>query len=130
IDLLPADVRPRVVWREQFWMTDEALSVYVRSAALFGIEMHSFIMAIGNGIPAVICHAKEHTTKGCMWEDIGLGDWLFDLDDSKQMSGLSPTLLDIIRRPDAAKARVEQANAIVRGHNEEMAAVLREALAR
>ncbi|MDF2722311.1 MAG: Polysaccharide pyruvyl transferase, partial [Paenibacillus sp.] len=32
IDLLPADVRPRVVWREQFWMTDEALSVYVRSA--------------------------------------------------------------------------------------------------
>jgi hypothetical protein len=130
IDLLPSDVRQRVIWREHFWMTDEALSVYVRSAALFGIEMHSFIMGIGNGIPAVICHAKEHTTKGCMWEDIGLGDWLFDLDDQAQMDRLTPTLLDIISQPHGAKAKVAQANVIVRRSNEEMATVLREALER
>jgi hypothetical protein len=29
-DKLPADVKPRVVWREKFWLTDEALSVYNR----------------------------------------------------------------------------------------------------
>jgi len=31
-------------------------------------------MCIGNGIPAVVCRFKEQTTKGFMWEDIGLGD--------------------------------------------------------
>ena len=36
-DKLPDDVRQRVVWRENFWLTDEALSTYVRSAGLFGI---------------------------------------------------------------------------------------------
>ncbi|MGC3968138.1 MAG: polysaccharide pyruvyl transferase family protein [Pirellulales bacterium] len=30
-DKLPADVKPRVVWRENYWLTDEALSTYVRT---------------------------------------------------------------------------------------------------
>ncbi len=82
-DKLPADVKPRVVWREKFWLTDEALSTYVRSAGLFGSEMHSPIMALGNGIPAIVCRFEEQTSKGIMWRDIGLGDWLFDLDQSR-----------------------------------------------
>src|SRR6185436_10539197 len=48
-DKLPADTQRRVVWREKFWLTDEALSTYRLSAGLFGSEMHSPIMAIGNG---------------------------------------------------------------------------------
>lgn len=39
-DRLPDDVEDRVVWRKNFWLTDMALSVYVRSAGLFGSEMH------------------------------------------------------------------------------------------
>jgi hypothetical protein len=27
-DPLPADIKSRVVWRENFWLTDEALSTY------------------------------------------------------------------------------------------------------
>ncbi|MBL8189472.1 MAG: polysaccharide pyruvyl transferase family protein, partial [Acidobacteria bacterium] len=60
-DKLPDDVKPRVVWRESFWLTDEALSVYVRSAGLFGLEMHSPIMAVGNGIPAIVGRFAEQT---------------------------------------------------------------------
>jgi polysaccharide pyruvyl transferase WcaK-like protein len=71
-DKLPADVR-RVVWRQDFWLTDEALSTYVRSAGLFGSEMHSPIMAVGNGVPAIVCRFEEQTSKGFMWRDIGLG---------------------------------------------------------
>jgi hypothetical protein len=71
-------VRERVVWRDEFWLTDEALSTYVRSAGLFGLEMHSPIMCIGNGVPAIVCRFAEQTSKGFMWRDIGLGDWLFD----------------------------------------------------
>jgi hypothetical protein len=65
-DKLPDDVRKRVVWRDTFWLTDEALSVYVRSAGLFGSEMHSPIMAVGNGVPAIVCRLKEQTSKGFM----------------------------------------------------------------
>ncbi len=31
VDPLPDDVKAKVVWREKFWLTDEAISTYVRS---------------------------------------------------------------------------------------------------
>ena len=37
LDRLPVEVRRRVVWRERFWLTDEALSTYVRSAGRCGL---------------------------------------------------------------------------------------------
>ena len=73
-DRLPKSILNRVVWRKDYWLTDEAWTIYTHSAGLFGLEMHSPIMCIGNGIPAVVCRFKEQTTKGFMWEDIGLGD--------------------------------------------------------
>jgi hypothetical protein len=54
MDKLSANTRSRVVWRERFWLADEALSTYVRSAGLFGLEMHSPIMAVGTGLPAIV----------------------------------------------------------------------------
>ncbi|NCY03791.1 MAG: polysaccharide pyruvyl transferase family protein, partial [Planctomycetia bacterium] len=81
VERLPADVRRAVVWRPDYWLVDEAVSTFVRSAGLFGNEMHSPILCIGNGVPAIVCRFAEQTTKGLMWRDIGLGDWLFDLDD-------------------------------------------------
>ena len=74
---LPDEVKGRVVWREKYWLTDEALSTYVRARALRGLDMHSPIMGVGNGAPAIDCRCAEQTTKGQMWRDIGLGEWLF-----------------------------------------------------
>ncbi|MFD2611653.1 polysaccharide pyruvyl transferase family protein [Paenibacillus gansuensis] len=114
-DRLPEDVRQRVVWRENFWLTDEALSVYVRSAGLFGSEMHSPIMCIGNGIPAIVCRWMEQSTKGYMWKDIGLEEWLFDLDQEAERRAVVPAVLDLAinntearRKALAAKERVEE----------------------
>jgi len=73
-DPLSADVKERVVWRPDYWLTGEAISTYVRSIGLFGNEMHSPIMCIGHDIPAIVCRWKEQTSKGIMWRDIGLGD--------------------------------------------------------
>lgn len=109
MDKLPADVRARVVWREQFWLTDEALSTYVRSAGLFGLEMHSPIMCIGNGVPAIVCRFAEQTSKGFMWRDIGLGDWLFDFDNEAEIKRFVPAVLTMVQQPDAAKAKVAKA---------------------
>jgi hypothetical protein len=112
-DRLPSDVKQRVVWRENYWLTDEALSTYVRSAGIFGSEMHSPIMGIGNGIPAIVCRFAEQTSKGIMWRDIGLGDWLFDLDVEEEIPRIAPTVLAMAKDPVAARAKAASARAFV-----------------
>jgi polysaccharide pyruvyl transferase WcaK-like protein len=112
-DKLPAGARGRVVWRDTFWLPDEAISVYRRSAGLFGHEMHSPIMCIGNGIPAIVCRWAEQSTKGLMWRDIGLGDWLFDFDVPAEAAAMPAAVLAIARDPAAARRRAEAARARV-----------------
>ena len=112
-DPLPADVKARVVWREHYWLTDEALSTYVRSAGLFGLEMHSPILCVGQGIPAIVCRFQEQTSKGFMWRDIGLGDWLFDADEAEAMEKLTPAVLALASDPAAARAKTAKALAFV-----------------
>ena len=127
-DPLPDDVKARVVWRPDYWLTDEALSVYVRSAGLFGNEMHSPIMAIGNGVPAIVCRWAEQTSKGTMWKDIDLSEWLFDLDDETQLAGIVPAVLAMAQDPVAARAKVQRAQAVVRARQAAAMAALRQAL--
>ena len=125
-DRLPDDVKPRVVWRDKFWLTDEALSTYVKSVGLFGSEMHSPIMAIGNGIPAIVCRFKEQTSKGFMWKDIGLGDWLFDLDREEDHARIVPMVLAMAKDPAAARAKAAKAREFVEQRQRETMAVVRE----
>ncbi|GAA4430733.1 polysaccharide pyruvyl transferase family protein [Bremerella cremea] len=128
-DKLPAEVLDRVVWRPDYWLTGEAVSVYIRSAGLFGNEMHSPIMCIGHGVPAVVCRWEEQTTKGYMWEDIGLGQWLFDHDSPKDQSRIVPTVLDIAQNPEKAKAMAAQAKAFVEKRQLATMQTLKKALA-
>jgi hypothetical protein len=76
--------------------------------------MHSPIMCIGNGIPAIVCRWAEQTSKGNMWKDIGLNEWLFDLDDEPQLAGIVPAVLAMAKDPAAAKAKVLKAQAVLR----------------
>ncbi|EMI25734.1 polysaccharide pyruvyl transferase family protein [Rhodopirellula europaea] len=128
-DRLPKDVLSRVVWRPEYWLTGEAVSVYMKSAGLFGNEMHSPIMCIGHGIPAIVCRFEEQTSKGYMWEDIGLGDWLFDLDSETDRNRIVPTVLQMANDLDAAKARADEARRFVEKRQRETMAVLRKELA-
>jgi polysaccharide pyruvyl transferase WcaK-like protein len=123
-DKLPTDVRPRVVWREKFWLTDEALSTYIRSAGLFGSEMHSPIMAVGNGIPAIVCRFEEQTSKGIMWRDVGLGEWLFDLDKEDEIPRIVPAVLAMATDRAAARAKAASTQGFVQQRQRETMAVL------
>ena len=123
-DHLPADVKPRVVWREKFWLTDEALSTYVRSAGLFGHEQHSPIMCIGAGIPAIVCRWAEQTTKGDMWRTIGLGDWLFNMDVEADKKKVAPAVLALAKDPAAARAKAEKARAVVERYQRDTMAIV------
>jgi polysaccharide pyruvyl transferase WcaK-like protein len=128
VDPLPADVGKRVVWREAFWNTDEAVSTYVRSVGLLSLDMHSPIMAVGNGVPAVHLRFREQTSKGVMWKDVGLGDWLFDLDGPVDGAKLARIVIGFARDPKAARTKVAAAMAFVRKRQKETMAVVRESL--
>lgn len=127
-DKLPDDVKPRVVLRENYWLTNEAVSTYVRSAGLFGNEMHSPIMAVGNGIPAIVCRWESQTTKGFMWRDIGLGEWLFDFDNEDEVRRLPAAVLAMAKDPTGAKAKAGKARAFVQQRQWETVAELRKQL--
>lgn len=125
VDKLSEDVRQNVVWRENFWLTDEALSTYRRSAGLFGLEMHSPIMCIGNGIPAIVGRFAEQTSKGIMWRDIGLGDWLFDMDQPEDVARYPQMVLRLVTHPEECARRVAAARAVVAERQEATMTVVR-----
>jgi polysaccharide pyruvyl transferase WcaK-like protein len=127
-DKLPAEVQKRVVWRPNYWLTGEAVSTYLRSAGLFGSEMHSPIMCIGNGIPAIVCRWAEQTSKGIMWKDIGLSEWLFDMDQDADVAKVVPAVLAMAKDPAAAKEKAKAAQQRVLAHQKHMTDVLRAAL--
>ena len=128
VDPLPADVKEHVVWRENYWLTDEALSVYSRALALLSMDMHSPIMALANGTPAIHCRFEQQTSKGQMWRDVGLGAWLFDLDEEADGDRITAALLAIVDDPAAAEARAAKAMHFVEQRQRETMAVLRKQL--
>ena len=52
VDPLPADVKKNVVWRDTYWLPDEAASIYSKAQALVSLECHSPLIAYHNGTPA------------------------------------------------------------------------------
>lgn len=127
-DPLPPDVKKNVVWRDSYWLTDEALSIYVRSLGLFGNEMHSPIMCIANGIPATVGRWDEQTNKGFMWRDIGLDEWLFTMDDEARVAQIPETVLSFAQNPTGSRMKVEKARQIVLAKQKEQFHTLRTAL--
>jgi Polysaccharide pyruvyl transferase len=83
-DPLPADVKPNVIWRDTFWLADEAASVYARAVAVVSAECHSPIIALSQGTPAFYVRNPADTVKAQMFRDLGLTDWVFE---SNQTTG-------------------------------------------
>lgn len=128
LDKLPEKYKSRVVWRDRYWLTDEALSTYLKSAGLFGLEMHSPIMCIGHGIPAIVCRFTEQTSKGFMWKDIGLDDWLFDMDKPEEVARIVPAVLAMAQNPAAARKKAERAKKVVEGRQKATMGTLKRVL--
>ncbi len=125
---LPQNIKNNVVLRESFWLPDEALSVYVKSLGLFGNEMHSPIMCIGNNIPAVVVRWKQQTSKGLMWSDIGLDEWLFDSDMGVDENVFSETVLKFITDRSTSKEKARKANDFVKALHKKMTEKLKDSI--
>jgi hypothetical protein len=78
IDPLPDDVKKRVVWRDTFWLPDEAAALYAQARAVVSVECHSPIIALAAGTPMLHVRQPVDTVKAQMFADLGLGDWLFE----------------------------------------------------
>ncbi|MRS60265.1 polysaccharide pyruvyl transferase family protein [Larkinella terrae] len=111
-DTLPDEVKAKVVFREQFWSADEAMSVFARAHTLVGMEPHSLIMALALGVPVIHARALWHGRKGWMFRDIGLNDWLFDINKTSAET-MNATLMQIHQDYPQAKEKARKAMLVV-----------------
>ena len=122
-DPLPADVKPSVAVLDRYWLTAEAASVYARAAAVVSFEMHSPIMAVAAGTPAVLLRQPTDTRKGQMWRDVGLDEWIFEIDDSTGRA-IAERVIQIGKHLPAARALAGKARAFARERMAAMAAAI------
>lgn len=104
IDPLPDDVKPFVVKRG-YWLPDEAASVYRQAFSVLSFECHSPIIAAANGTPFFYLRQPEDTIKGQMYYDVGLSDWVFEIERSTGKR-ISEDLMKIWSDYPAAKAKL------------------------
>jgi Uncharacterized conserved protein len=127
VDPLPDDLKKMVVWRDQYWLTDEAASVYKQSRALVTFEPHSAIIAIMDKIPSIHLKQPTDTRKGQMFRDIGLGEWYFHIDETPA-SQVADTLMKIHHHYAGALAKIEKAHKVVRHSQRENFRLIKRAL--
>jgi polysaccharide pyruvyl transferase WcaK-like protein len=108
LDPLPENVKKNVVWRDSYWHPDEAGSIYANAISLVSYEMHSPIIAFHQGVPSVHLKQPTDTTKGQMWSDIGLGEWLFEI-DTTSANQIGDAVMKIYREPAFAQAKMKAA---------------------
>ena len=108
LDRLPEDVRAKCVALNDFWPPDIALGVYARSRCVFGIEMHSQVMALGRGVPACVFRHSGFGTKSGMFADLGVGDWCLDIDDDGAEEKAVAMVGRILSDPMAAAGRCRE----------------------
>lgn len=82
VDPLPDDVKKQVVWRQTYWLPDEAASIYAKAEAVVSVECHSPLIALHNGTPAFYVRQPTDTCKGQMYRDFGANDWFFEIDET------------------------------------------------
>jgi len=108
-DKLPPEIRKHCVLVDRMWSPGLALAVYRKSSCVCGMEMHSQVMAAGNGIPAVIFHHSGFGTKYAMWNDVGLGEWAVDADRDDYSEKAEETVLNILQDPQTANEKLNAA---------------------
>lgn len=103
--LSPA-AQKKCVELEKFWTTEQAYSLYRRAQTVVSMEMHSVIMALSLGTPVLMPQFSENGRKVWMLEELGLRDWIFDIDEPESPGALLAAALRIQQDPSAAQDRV------------------------
>jgi polysaccharide pyruvyl transferase WcaK-like protein len=129
VDPLPSEVKKNVVWRDSYWLPDEAASIYSKAQAVVSVECHSPIISLANGTPAFYVRQPTDTCKGQMYRDIGVDNWFFEIDETNGEQ-LWAQLKAIHTNPAAARARVKSVMAGVEQLQQRMVDALRAGVGR
>ncbi len=124
---LPDAIRLRVVWKDTFWNANEAVSLYAQAQAVLSLEPHSCIIALAQGTPAIHLFTRRHGNKAWMFRDIGLSEWLIDVDREPDRR-VTDALIRIENQYDLALAKTRRAMQSVHSRAEEMMSDVRRAL--
>jgi polysaccharide pyruvyl transferase WcaK-like protein len=127
VDPLPADVKKNVIWRDTFWLPDEAASVYAKAVAVVSVECHSPLIAYRNGTPAFYVRQPTDTCKGQMYRDFGAGDWFFEVEETSGEQ-LWSRLEPLVRNPAKGRAQVASIMKNVEARQKRMADAARQAV--
>jgi hypothetical protein len=128
VDPLPEDVKKNVVWRDTYWLPDEAASIYSKAQAVISVECHSPLIALHNGTPGMYVRQPTDTCKGQMYRDFGAGDWLFEVDETSG-DQLWSRLRAIHQNPAKAKQQVASIMSGVEKRQKRMVEAVRAACA-
>lgn len=120
---LPADVKPFVVRRPDYWITDEAASTYARAAAVLSCECHSPIIAAAVGTPGFYVHQPEDGIKGHMWRDVGLESNYFEI-ESAAPAHIAGRVLDCALYSERERRRIAEARGRIAGTHQRLLAAL------
>jgi len=126
VDPLPADIKKNVVWRDTYWLPDEAASIYAKAQCVVSVECHSPLISLHNGTPTFYVRQPTDTCKGQMYRDIGANDWFFEVDETSGPQ-LWSRLEAIHKDPAKAKAKVKAIMATVEARQKRMVDAVREA---
>lgn len=126
VNPLPAEVKKNVVWRDTYWLPDEAASIYAEAQCVVSAECHSPLIALHQGTPTFYVRQPTDTCKGQMYRDIGARDWFFEVDETNGAQ-LWSRLEGIVRDPTAARAQARRIMAGVEEHQRRMVAAVRTA---
>jgi hypothetical protein len=127
VDPLPAEIRKNVVWRDTYWLPDEAASIYSQAQAVISVECHSPLIAFYVGTPAFYVRQPTDTIKGQMYRDFGADDWFFEVEEATGTK-LWSRLEKIVKDPRGAKAKVRSILATVEARQKRMVDVVRETI--
>jgi polysaccharide pyruvyl transferase WcaK-like protein len=127
VDPLPEDVRKNVVWRDTYWLPDEAASIYARAQAVVSAECHSPLIALKSGTPTFYVRQPTDTCKGQMYRDIGADQWFFEVDETSGAE-LWGRLEAIVQKPAEANARVKSIMQTVEARQRRMVEVVRKSV--
>lgn len=108
IDPLPVDVKRNVVKKDTYWLPDEAGSLYRQTLAVLSFECHSPIIAAVNNTPCFYLRQPEDTIKGQMWYDIGLKDWVFEIEETSGQK-IGEQLMKVVAQKEWAAKYLQSA---------------------
>lgn len=127
IDPLPADVKSKVVAHDEYWLPDEAGSLYRDAAAVVSMECHSPIIACAFGTPGLYVRQPTDTIKGQMWYDIGLKDWTFEIDEVNEQQ-IAERVIQIYNEKSQADNKLQEVMQSIEKRQQNTMQILKQAV--